>query len=308
MPGTVRMSDKPSPESSAKSVSSEVSSLSSPESEKHVWTNQPIALTPGEMAFITNVNKQYEDIQKRAEFLIKIHSTVKRIGKTVRPISAAIWKRAMRIKHTIEDSFMIAIQPKLTANIEEQKQIQHTLAQLEVAIFEDAFQYFNQDDDDIDLTRHNIEEYIENNQGEMGKRIELAYRLFYKLQGKNYTCKLPQKIMFIVHALCQDEIDYTDNYTEEQIDAAIEECLHKSSSDIMSESNRNVTGPQSRAIGGPGKLVHDVKKDRWFRVNKDGKKQRITHPAKYGLPTRRNISKLKTKAFKSTRKVKPQSI
>jgi hypothetical protein len=308
MPGTVRMSDKPSPDSSAKSVSSEVSSLSSPKSKKDVYVNQPINLTPGEMAFITNVNKQYEDIQKRVEFLIKIHSTVKSIGKTMQPFGAAIWKRAMKIKHNIEDSFMIAIQPKLTHDIEEQEDIQTILAQLEVAIFEDAFHHFNQDKKVIDLTRDNVKKYIEKNQGEMGKRIELAYRIFYKLQGKNYTCKLPQKIMFVVHALCQDEIDYTDNYTEEQIDAAIEECLHKSSSDIMSESNRNVTGPKSRAIGGPGKLVHDVKKDRWFRVNTDGKKQRITHPAMYGLPTRRNISKLKTKAFKSTRKVKPKKI
>ena len=156
MPRTAKMSvksspdssAKSSPENSAKSVSSEVSSLSSP--------IVPIVLTPGELKFINHINKQYEDIQKRAEFLIKIHSTVKSIGKTIQPFGAAIWKRAMNIKHKIEDSFMIAIQPKLTDDIKEQERIQHTLAQLEVAIFEDAFHHFNQDKKVIDLTRENV--------------------------------------------------------------------------------------------------------------------------------------------------------
>lgn len=306
MPRTAKMSVKSSPDSSAKSVTSEVSSLSSPKSKNDVYLNQPIVLTPGEMAFIANVNKQYEDIQKRAEFLIKIHSTVQRIGKTMQPIGAAIWKRAMKIKHNIEDSFMIAVQPKLIAEIKSQEDLQFILAQLEVAIFEHAFHHFI----DIELTRENLQKYINDNKGEVGERIERAYQLFYKLQGREIDeCTLSQKILFIVHALCQDTMDYTeDNYTEEEIDAVIEECLHKPSSDIMSESNRNVTGPKSRAIPAGKKLWHDIKKDRWVLVDNDGKKQRITHPAKYGLPTRRNISMLKTKAFKSTRKVKPKSI
>jgi len=176
------------------------------------------------------------------------------------------------------------------------------LAQLEVAIFEHAFAYFNQDNNTIEITRENVKKYVEKNKHEIGNRIELAYKLFYELQNRTYQCDLSQKIMFIVHSLCQDVMDYTaDKYTDPEIDKAIDDCLPQPSSDIMSESKGVVVGPESRGIGAREKLIHGPE-DRWYIVTKNGKKRKIKDPTKYGLPTRRNIARLKKKAAKFTRK------
>ena len=156
------------------------------------------------------------------------------------------------------------------------------------------------------ITHDNIKIYINKHNGQniidttISHRIESAF----KLHGAKYQVNESQKIMYIIQALCDDVMDYTNtSHTKEDIDDAIEKCTDKSSSDVMSESASDVDYPKSRGIGGPEKLIHDPLKDRWFIVNKNGKTTRITKPRKFGLPTRRK----QIKAHKS-RKQRPYSI
>ena len=237
------------------------------------------------------------------DILFKVFSdTVKNIITKVKPIAKNFWeifvKNIKKNRHNLEDSVMAAMQPKLAEDIETEIKQAQMLAELEVAIFDHAFNYFNPENNDMDITRENIIKYI--NDTDIGQHIESAF----KLHGTKNTIDNSQKIMFIVEALCVDIMDYTNtNYTDEDIDTAIEKCLIKSKSDVMSESNNDTKYPESRGIGGPEKLIHDPLKDRWFIVNKNGKMTRITKPRKFGLPTRRK----QIKAHKS-RKQRPYSI
>ena len=307
-----------SPESSAHTIDSNMSSLSSVKSQNKNQWNQEIILTPMELAFIADMKKKYDAIQKREELISNIHKkisdTVKNIITNVTPIAQKFWEnfvlKAKKNRHNLEDSIMAAMQPKLAQDIDNEIKRAQMLAELEVAIFDDAFNYFNPVNDSMDMeqenryiTRTNIEKYIVNNPNNpiittpIGDLIQSAF----KLHGANYVVNESQKIMYIVQILCDDIMVYTNTTpTKNAIDKAIAECIYKSSSDIMSETTSDKNYAKSRGIGGPERLIHNPQTDRWYIVNRNGIRKRIINPKKYGLPT----TQRKKKPSKSTRKYK----
>jgi hypothetical protein len=234
--------------------------------ENNGW-NEEIKLTLEEEKFLKKVVEE----TKRAESREKLLKTLKNSAVNV---LVYLKPKLTKLQHTIHDSIMAMTQPRLTEDISIQEKNGKTLVNIEVAIFDHALNHFI----DNEITVPNILNYIRLNGAFIGKEIDHAFTIFYGLQGKPISPRTDnQKVMYIIETLCSEIVDYTDDiYTLEQLEDAIDECLHKEDSD-MAPTGDVPMGPKSRAAKSKNKLVHKPDTKTWYLVdNKTGKKTRIT--------------------------------
>jgi len=260
--------------------------------DSKVKSEEEIRLTPSEIKFITTINKQYETMKQRTEFITKIIGTTRQIGELMRPIAKTLLSWGKFLKHKIEDSYMIAINQNVSDNIKEKEGIEKALARLEVIIYNDAFEHFTSDKKT--LSYRTIKDYINANGGKIKNMIQFAYIMCYKLQGRGTLEGFEESlenlaIMYIVHSQCQPEVDYTaTSYTQKEIEGAIDACFYKEPGTYLPKGKRAAPNSRRISIKAPGyKLKQNPVTGRLTRVYDDGREvsptsedKRIFYPTK----------------------------
>jgi hypothetical protein len=264
-----RRKSRPSPESAAHSIQSDASAE---------WEGE-VKLTDYEIDFINGIIiKEYKELENNRKLLGIIVRVTEFFQNKVLPIGKTLISLGKKVRHSIQDSIAKATNPKLSDDIKTQDGVEKALAKLEILIFNDAFEYFTSEGKE--LSYDDVLKYIE--LGSVKERIKFAYTMHYRLQDREIPNGFNDSLamMFIVHSMCQSEVDYTStSYEESDIKEAIEKCTEMTPGTYLPEGEYAVNNSNAPKAQKPEyKYVNYLPNGPWWAVRlSDGKKRPVTN-------------------------------
>ena len=148
------------------------------------------------------------------------------------------------------------------------------------------------------------------NNDKIKNMIELAYKLHYKLLGRDtFDFNDSLAIMYIVHLRCQNIVDYTStSYTRVQIDRVIKKCLEKEEGTFLPEGAHAPNNSKRIKIEAPGfKLVQNPLKG-WRKKYVDGHSSSPTNEEKLILNPPPKMNDKKNTWMTEQHKANPQNL
>jgi hypothetical protein len=258
-----------------------------------------------EKAFLKKIDEEYSKALEQHETRAKIVGTMR---STASSIGKFLLSKSKLIARSLKESYMTAINSQLVGDIESQEGTMRVLARLEIIIYEKAEDYFTEEGYYLDYEL--IEEYIHLNKDKIKNMIKLAYKLHYKLLGRDspeFNDSLA--IMYIVHLKCQNIVDYTStSYTRKQIEDVIKICLKKKKGTFLPEGAHAPNNSKRIKIEAPGfKLVQNPVKE-WRKEYDDGRLSSPTNEEKLILNPPPKMNDKKNTWMTEQHKANPQNL
>ena len=237
-----------------------------------LW-DQDVELNADEQKFKTYLENQIAQERQDQKIRVQREKQLKFVYKKVlNSLSKGI--------HQLRDSVMIAVNPISESDIQEQSQQLKKLANLEMVIYNRAFDYFSKTT--ADITVELIRWFV--NTPSASSLIILAYKRVYSMQGKPLeeiqaasAMDENTKVAYIINALCSDTADYTimNDTSSDELEKMLQTCTS-----IEPDASADVKIVNPPTVSGQGSGYYywqHPTTNTWFLINsKDTtKKSRI---------------------------------